>query len=48
MQLSLPKSALKKLKNFEIDTVLLNWSKGFQVYDVFYLDFLKDQIWCIE
>jgi hypothetical protein len=44
----LTKSALKKLKNFEIDTVLLNWSKGFQVYDVFYLDFLKDQICCIE
>jgi hypothetical protein len=42
------KSNLKKLKDFEIDTVKINWSKAFQVYTVYYLDCLSDQIKCFE
>jgi len=44
----IPKTSLKKLRNFEIDTVKINWSKAYQVYTVFYLDFLSDQIKCFE
>jgi len=42
------KASLKKLKNFEIDAVKINWSKSYQVYTVSYLDFLIDQIKCFE
>ena len=42
------KASLKKLKNFEIDAVKINWSKAYQVYTVSYLDFLIDQIKCFE
>lgn len=42
------KASLKKLKNFEIDALKINWSKAYQVYTVSYLDFLIDQIKCFE
>jgi len=42
------KTSFKKLKNFEIDAVKINWSKAYQVYTVYYLDFLIDQIRCFE
>lgn len=42
------KASLKKLKNFEIDAVKINWSKAYQLYYVSYLDFLIDQIKCFE
>lgn len=42
------KSDLKHLKKAEIDQVKISFQKGFQSYDVFYLDFLIDQFPCFE
>lgn len=42
------KSDLKNLQNAEIDQVKISFQKGFQSYDVFYLDFLIDQFPCFE
>jgi len=42
------KSDLKHLKKAEIDQVKISFQKGFQTYDVFYLDFLIDQFPCFE
>jgi hypothetical protein len=41
------KSRLKELKKIEIDRIRINWSKGFQTYEVYYLDFLLDQFACL-
>jgi len=45
---AIPKSAIKTLKNFEISTILVNWTKGFQTYEVYYLDFLSEQLGCLD
>jgi hypothetical protein len=45
---AIPKSAIKTLKNFEINTILVNWSKGIQTYEVYYVDFLSEQLRCLE
>ncbi|BDS12556.1 hypothetical protein [Aureispira anguillae] len=42
------KSDLKNLKKAEIDQVKISFQKGFQTYDVFYLDFMIDQFPCFE
>lgn len=42
------KSDLKNLQKAEIDQVKISFQKGFQSYDVFYLDFLMDQFPCFE
>lgn len=42
------KSSLKALKKMEIDRIRINWSEGFQTYEVYYLDFLLDQFSCLE
>lgn len=42
------KSDLKHLKKAEIDQVKISFQKGFQTYDVFYLDFLIDQFPCFK
>jgi hypothetical protein len=42
------KSDLKHLQKAEIDLVKISFQKGFQSYDVFYLDFLIDQFPCFE
>lgn len=42
------KSDLKNLQKSEIDQVKISFQKGFQSYDVFYLDFLIDQFPCFE
>jgi hypothetical protein len=42
------KSDLKNLQKAEIDQVKISFQKGFQSYDVFYLDFLIDQFPCFE
>ncbi len=42
----IPTSVLKKMRKFEVASVLINWSKGFQTFEVNYLDFFKDQICC--
>jgi hypothetical protein len=42
------KSDLKNLQKAEIDQVKISFQKGFQSYDVFYLDFLRDQFPCFE
>ncbi len=42
------KSDLKQLQKAEIDQVKISFQKGFQSYDVFYLDFLMDQFPCFE
>lgn len=42
------KSDLKNLRKAEIDQVKISFQKGFQTYDVFYLDFMIDQFPCFE
>ncbi len=42
------KKQLKALKKVEIDQIRINWSQGFQTYEVYYLDFLLDQFACLE
>lgn len=42
------KSDLKNLQKAEIDLVKISFQKGFQSYDVFYLDFIIDQFPCFE
>lgn len=39
---------LKKLKQLEIDRIKLSFEEGFQTYDIYYLDFLKDQFNCFD
>ena len=39
---------LKKLKQIEIDRVKLSFEEGFQTFNVYYLDFLKDQFDCFD
>lgn len=39
---------LKKLKQIEIDRVKLSFEEGFQTFNVYYLDFLKDQFDCFN
>ena len=38
---------IKALKTFEIDAISLNFTKGYQRFDVYYLDFLSDHLNCI-
>lgn len=45
---AIDKSDLKHLQKAEIDQVKISFQKGFQSYDVFYLDFLMDQFPCFE
>lgn len=45
---ALTKSDVKQLKKAEIDQVKITFQKGFQIHDVFYLDFLIDQFPCFE
>jgi len=42
------KSDIKHLKKAEVDQIKLSFQKGFQSYDVFYLDFMIDQFPCFE
>jgi hypothetical protein len=45
---SVTKNARKILENIEIDNILVNWSKGFMVYEVYYMDFISDQLSCLS
>lgn len=45
---AIDKNDLKNLQKAEIDQVKISFQKGFQSYDVFYLDFLIDQFPCFE
>lgn len=45
---SIDKKDLKKLEEAEIDTAKIVFEKGNFTYDVYYLDFLKDQFPCFE
>lgn len=45
---AISKSDIKSLKKSEIDQVKITFEKGFQVYDVYYLDFILDQFPCFE
>lgn len=45
---AISKGDLATLKKTEVDQVQITWSGGFQVYDVYYLDFLLDQFPCFE
>jgi hypothetical protein len=45
---SISKKARKILENTEIDNILINWNKGYMIYEVFYLDFLSDQLSCLS
>lgn len=42
------KTDLKQLQKSEIDQAKISFQKGFQVYDVFYLDFIIDQFPCFD
>lgn len=39
---------LKKLKKVEIDRIKISFEEGFQTYDIYYLDFLRDQFSCFD
>lgn len=43
----LSEKQIKSLKNFETDSVMISWSKGFQRYTVYYLDFFINQFNCL-
>lgn len=45
---AIDKSDIKHLKKAEVDQIKLSFQKGFQTYDVFYLDFMIDQFPCFE
>ncbi len=45
---SIEKEDLKKLRTAEIDQTQLTFEKGNFTYDVYYLDFLKDQFPCFD
>lgn len=45
---AIDKKDLKKLQEAEIDTAKIIFEKGNFTYDVYYLDFLKDQFPCFE
>lgn len=42
------KSDTKHLATAEVDQVRLRFTKGFQVYEVYYLDFLREQFLCFK
>ncbi|MCH2020959.1 MAG: hypothetical protein MK207_00660 [Saprospiraceae bacterium] len=42
------KKDIKKLKKEEIDRVKISFDKGFQAYEIFYIDFIIDQFSCFE
>lgn len=44
----LERSDLRALKESEIDLVRINWSVGYEAYDVYYVDFLWDQFHCFD
>lgn len=41
-------SVINTLKRGEIDVIRMYWSSGFEEYEVYYLNFFKDQIDCLE
>lgn len=43
---SIQKSMIKKLKKIELDQVKVTFERGSFTYDIYYLDFLKDQFPC--
>ncbi len=44
----LTKADVKQLSDAEIDQVRLRFTKGFQLYEVYYLDFLREQFPCFK
>lgn len=42
------KSNRKELKKNDIDKIGMMWSSGFEEYDVFYVDLLKEQLNCLQ
>jgi hypothetical protein len=45
---SIPDSFRKNLKKTEVDHIVINFSKGFYDFEVYYLDFFKDQLNCFN
>jgi len=41
-------SVLNTLGKGEVDTMRMYWSSGFEEYEVYYLDFFRNQIHCLE
>lgn len=44
----LERSDVKALQESELDRVRLDWSVGYEAYEVYYVDFLWDQFACFE
>ncbi len=45
---NLDKSGIKRLSSQEIDKVGIEWSSGFEEYTVYEVDFLKNQLSCLN
>ena len=45
---SIPDSFKKNLNKTEVDQIIINFSKGFYDFEVYYLDFFKDQLNCFN
>jgi hypothetical protein len=41
-------SVINTLRKGEVDNIRMYWSSGFEEYEVYYLNFFKDQIDCLE
>lgn len=44
----LERSDVRALSESEIDQIRINWSVGYEAYDVYYVDFLWDQFDCFD
>ena len=44
----LDKNQVKKLKKYDIDRVELEWSSGYESYEVYEVDAILNQINCME
>ena len=48
LSFELDKSQIKKLKKYEIDKVGVEWSSGYEEYEVYEVDALMNQLSCLE
>jgi hypothetical protein len=47
-QYALGKEEIKKLSAGELDKIRVLWATGYEDYDVYYVDFFKNQLSCLE
>jgi len=45
---SIDRDALKKLKKYDVYSIRISWSAGYEDYDVYHVDVLRNQLNCVE